>query len=365
MEQYPENKEQEAIEILSQLLKEFNQLSPPMEPILRQCQHICQILGWKDKQLWFYRELNGYLPEVPRPPYRMIQGKLIWELDHQSPNYIKWYSESFVYGKDPEDAIVENTILDCYGGLQWIISSSQNGYYETTNEKKTSSLRSGEQVILNRKRVFQGQNFHYCLGVIKQCTFDFISHSYSLLKYGQRMQSVWETRKSKIDEVLQLLGFHNHLSEIENSLNSLNPESWRTVAYACRSLLSDLADYLWKDPRKTYIYLQGKAANGKLSVSKREFANRIAAYLHQKGLSESPRKYLENELERLSDSIRSLIEYQSIAHGHILRSDAESIAIATYFLIGEITTKTDMQPVLQYIDPFKFINIDINNSSKS
>jgi len=349
-------KQQEAIEILSQLLVEFNQASPQLEPILRSCQHVCQILGWNDQKQWFYRELNGYPFEIPLPNYRMIKGKLIWEPDKNKPYYINWYSEAIVYGKNPEDAIVEETVLNLRANIEWITRASNTGYTEITTERKISNIHSGKEIQLQRVREFNGQMFTQCLREIKRLAFDFISDSYVYLKYTNEIHSIWDERREKIDEVLQPLGFNNHFAEIENGLNSPNPESWRTVAYACRNLLSDLADYLWKDSRKTYIYLPGKGADGKLSVSKKEFANKISAYLHQRVSSESPRKFLQNELERLSDSIRSIIEYQSMAHGHILKSDAESIAIATYFLVGEISTKTDMQPVIHYINPASLLN---------
>lgn len=44
-------------------------------------------------------------------------------------------------------------------------------------------------------------------------------------------------------------------------------------------------------------------------------------------------------------SIRSLIELQSQAHGPVMKEDARSVAIATYFILGELVTKTDMQPI--------------------
>jgi hypothetical protein len=97
--------------------------------------------------------------------------------------------------------------------------------------------------------------------------------------------------------------------------------------------------------------LPGKGADRKLAVTKQEFANRISAYLHQRGLTKSSGHFIRNESERLSTSIRSLIEYQSKAHSPISRDDAVSIVLATYFLVGEILLKTDMQPIEKYGDP--------------
>jgi hypothetical protein len=343
--------QQEAIAILAQVFNDFSTASPALEPILRRCQHVCQLLGWQNSLSLFYRELNGYPTDVPRPDYRMIRGKLIWQPDAPEGDSVIWQAEASVYGKASEDIVEEDTILDVYSGIDWILSASQSGYIEPTSEIKTSHLRSGTSIQLRRVRKFQGQNFLVCISAVKRITFDFISQSYAQLKFGNVIESIWADRRAKIDTMLQPLGFSNHLTEIEKGLNSTNPESWRSAVYECRSLLSDLASFLWRDPRPTYEHLPGKGANGKLSVTQNDFANRISAYLHQRGLTKSSGQFIRNESERLSTSIRSLIEFQSKAHSPIAKDDAVSIALATYFLIGEILLKTDIQPVEEYGSP--------------
>lgn len=97
--------------------------------------------------------------------------------------------------------------------------------------------------------------------------------------------------------------------------------------------------------------MPGKGDDKKLSVTKKEFSNRISAYLHQKGFSKSSGKFLREECDRLTISIKSLIELQNRAHSKIGKEEAESIALATYLLIGEILIKTDLLPVERYTDP--------------
>ena len=350
--------QQEAIVILAQVISEFTTASPPLEPILRQCQHICQILGWQDNLSWFYRELNGYPNNVPRPNYRMIQGKQIWQPNAPMGDSAIWLSEASVYGEAPEETVEEDAVLDVYSNIDWVIKTSQTGFIENTSETKASRLRSGKPIQLRRVRKFNGQDFLACIVAVKRITFDFASQSYAQLMYGNAIQTIWADRRAKLDAILHPLGFTNHLTEIEKGLNSPNPESWRSAVFECRSLLSDLADHLWRDPRPTYGHLLGRGADGKLSVTQQEFSNRISAYLHQRGLTKSSGRFIRNESERLSTSIRSLIEYQSKAHNPIGRDDAVSIALATYFLIGEILLKTDMHPIEKYGDPHPSMESD-------
>jgi hypothetical protein len=82
-----------------------------------------------------------------------------------------------------------------------------------------------------------------------------------------------------------------------------------------------------------------------------KFGNRLAAYIHQKRISGTRGSFLRHEAERLADSIYSLITVQSEAHDPVSLEDARSFAIRTYFVVGELVTRTDMQPVLQYENP--------------
>ena len=353
--------QEEALEILSQMISEINAVSPRLEYILRLGQHVCQILNWQEQFSWFYSELNGYSLNVPRPSYRKLNGKLIWLTDAPLGDAVKWDSEALVYGKSAEDSLEDETILDVYSNIEWVMKAAQSGYSEYSGETKISHLRSGKVIHLRRVRQFNRESFVSCLHAVKGIAFDFASRSYALLKYGNALQSIWENRRSKIEELLQPLGFTNHLVEINNGLNTSNPESWRSAVFECRSLLSDLANYLWRDPRPIYEYLPGKGDDGKLSVSKKEFSNRISAYIHQKGLTKSTGKFIRDECERLSISIRSLIAVQSKAHGQIGKDQADSIALATYLLVGEILLRTDMRPIERYVEPhptMKYINVD-------
>lgn len=50
--------------------------------------------------------------------------------------------------------------------------------------------------------------------------------------------------------------------------------------YACRSLLSGAASYLWRDPRRWYPKLPGSGSEG-LAVTEDKYLNRLGAYLHE------------------------------------------------------------------------------------
>jgi len=116
-------------------------------------------------------------------------------------------------------------------------------------------------------------------------TFDFASRSYTVLRYGNVLTDIWHDYRVAVDAALARMQLHKHLDAIQEGVRSDNPELQHAPGFACRNLLTDLAAYLWRDPRTTYDLLPGGQAKGeKLVVTADKFANRLRAYLHQKGL---------------------------------------------------------------------------------
>lgn len=183
---------------------------------------------------------------------------------------------------------------------------------------------------------------------IETLVFDFASDSYKTLAFGDVMQGLWEDQRSLVDSTLASMQLATHLDTIRRNLQDTNPESWRSAAFACRSLLEDLAAYLWRDTRPTYLHLPGSGPDSNLPVTRDKFRNRIAAYLHYKGVSGGLNDHAMNELDRLTSSFETLVGLQGSAHSPIDRLTANSIALATYLLISELVRLTDMQPLDNY-----------------
>ena len=88
-----------------------------------------------------------------------------------------------------------------------------------------------------------------------------------------------------------------------------------------------------------------------MDVTPNKYANRLAAYLHQKGITGTRGRYVRDEVERIAASIRSLVSFQAEAHDPIELVDARSAALGTYFLLGELALKTDLEPITKYGKP--------------
>lgn len=343
------NPQDEAVTILHEVIQNITTPNRDILAIMRQCQHVCEIMEWKSTKIWFHQELNGYLPNTPLPPYRKISGIKKWQYEGSVYGEAEFQTEVMIHKLDPIVYTEESDVLEVRAGITWFLSASQVGYSEVLPETKKASSPSGQQQVMLRKvRFFPARNFVYSLSQIEQHIFDWISSSYVLLQYGNRVKGIWERYRAKVDDAIQQLGLSNHLSAIQDDIGTDNPESWRAAVLECRNLLNDLANYLWRDPRNTYIHLKGSGPEDKLDVQQGSYANRLSAYLHQKSITGTEGKFLRDEAERLSISIRSLISVESSAHEPIERSLSDLVVLSSYFIIGEIAIKTDLLPITEY-----------------
>lgn len=348
----------EAVLLLKDVINELTTSARDIKAVMRKCQHVCELLEWEPQKSWFHQEINGYYATTPIPAHRIILVQRIWEPLGSPMDLAHWNTNSFMGNIPQDDAATENVQIEIRDGIDWILRAAQFGYKNPTGKTRESRTRS-QEITLRRVDVAPGGNFSPIITEIESRTFDFASKAYVQLNYGNVISGIWDEYRKDVDAGLQLLNLNKHLEAIQNGLASENPESWRTAVYECRNIFEDLANHLWQDPRKTYKYLPGRDSDGKpsgeLEVKKGLFKNQLRAYIHQKGLGKKNRKFIQTEVDRLADSISSLISLQSKAHQQIRKQDALSTAIATYFVLGELIRRTDCQPVEEYVTPVKGI----------
>ena len=242
--------------------------------------------------------------------------------------------------------------MDVWVDMDWLLSAAQSGYVESTGRQSSKYISFRHKNVETREaKVYDKSVFQTVLAHIENLLFNFASKSYAITRYGEALQEIWQGYRTKVDEHLMSIGFGGHLDTIRTGLNSNNPQDWRAVMWSCRDFLCDMAAYLWQDPRETYEYLQGKGKDGKLRVTQKEYVNRLGAYLHQKGTTGETGVYLRAEMERIYNSIQTLNELDNKAHGVITLDDARTAAIGTYIILGELATRTDMKPIIQYQSP--------------
>jgi hypothetical protein len=358
--------QEEAITHLSDVILQLTSQSRDIKAILRKCLIVCELLGWESQKTWFHQELAGYDPTSTLPSHRRIAGKRKWQPAATMPDKIRWMSEEMFYVADPKVYEEEEDTLEVWAGIEWFILAASTGYSESLNQTKQVGSPSGRYTItLDRKRIFTAPSIAASIIVIERAIFDFASRAYVQLKYSNSVGDIWAQYRSRVDAGLASLDMAKHLNAIELGIKSDNPESWRSAVYECRNLLNDLAAHLWHDMRPRYEYLPGRSPEGALDVTPEKFGNRLAAYIHQKGLSGTRGRYFRDEAERLATGILSLIAFQSEAHQPVTFQDSASIVVSTYVLVGEIISRTDLAPIESYSAPADQDPGDIQEQSAS
>lgn len=352
MSKVSKDPQEEAIQVFDEVIRDLTSPTHDLKLILRRCLHACLVLGWVDQYEWFQRELAGYPGEEAVPAYRNVRGRLIWHAEISAYERSEKAIESVMYGPASYEREDEPASLEVWHDFDFVLQATQNGHAEATGETKDWWWESRRKTVrLKRVKSFKASAFAAIIQHVERLTFEFASQSYVTLRYVNVVTDIWMGYRAQVDAAMGRLGLSAHLDAIQTGMQSDNPEAWRAAVLECRNLLNDLANYLWRDPRQSYEHLQGGGARGQLDVQEGRFANRLGAYLHQKGLYGTTGKFLRNEVERLAASIRSLIELQSTAHSPVTRETARSVALATYFIIGELIIRSDMNPVERYLEP--------------
>lgn len=340
----------EAVDILKSVLGDFFGGSVDIKNALRRCAHVCQILGWSKQLSWFQYELSGYPEGVELPWHRKgIKGRTEWLVAGGFHTVLgSVIEDQYRTTEEP----TQYTEMDVWSGIDWILSVAQSGYVEPTGKKSSKYISFQKKSVETKEaRIYDKHVFQTIVTNIENLVFSFVSESYAVLRYSDVLQDIWQGFRTKIDEHLIPIGLSKHLDAIQNGLNSANPQDWRNAMWSCRDILHDLAAYLWRDQRKTYEHLPGKGENNTLEVTDSHYVNRLGAYLHQKGIDKEYRAYLSAEMERIYNSIKTLNELDSKAHGKITLYDAYLAAIGTYIILGELITRTDMKPITEYRNP--------------
>jgi len=338
----------EAEILIEQVKEDLLSRKPDIKIALRKSMLACHLLNWNDKHQWFTHELEGYPSEIQRPNYRTAYGTSSWKPRGTISNRVFWDTSKEMHKDEYKQ---ETVTLDVYANIDWVISAAQTGYIETTDEEQSALFRDGRMsVTLQKENHYLASTFRSILTHLENEIYKFASSAYVELRYGELQTDIWNEYMSVVEKALSAMNLANHLAAIQQGFEMENPEALRNSILGCRNLLKDVASFLWKDDRSTYDLLPGDGDNQKLQVTPDKFKNRLSAYLHQKTISLKNRKYLETEMMYLTQKISSLITLQAKGKDDISLDNAKSIAISTYFLIGELAIRTDLQPITSYVE---------------
>ena len=336
--------QEEALNIFDAVVCNLTSGGVDVKSGLRQCAHAALILGWADNLSWLNAELSGFTADQALPAYRRgVAAYTDWRAHTLDAN------AKLVITKQFDDKPTKTpTSRDLRVGVGEVIAAPATGLAWRTGKEDSWYLDTWDQdVPVQEVVVVPKESLARVLRGLENALFTYASEAYSILRFGDTVGDIWRDYRSQVDEALGRLGLHGHLEAIRAGLESDEPQRWREAMWSCRDLLRDLATHLWRDTRGTYRHLKNKEEKS-IAVKADNYVSRLAAYLHQKGVTGTVGAYLRTELDRINSSIHALNDLYSKAHEPVSREDVRLAAVTIYTLLGELVARTDMVPVEKY-----------------
>jgi len=274
-----------------------------------------RLLGIDDE--WPTKELKGYdrIADVPR--YRAV------------------YCDTIYYHAASDDKLEttrEEFKID--DGLYYMVNNLEDGW----NYGKLNALkrRIGGSIVEVKKSIYVRQWEISCiLENITEELFDKASKTLVTARFGSAIDTIFRDYQRGVNDMLSNLKVQDHLDTAYRNLKGGTEASWRAAALACRNVLLDISERLWRANEPTYDGILSPDSKP-MSVKSDKPRNRLRAYMHVKGL------HSDDVPVVLLDAVYA---QASAAKGEFSYEDARSVLIVTYLFLAELMRQTDMQPV--------------------
>lgn len=333
--------EDEAVVLLKDVVSRLSTPEGDIGSALRTCLHVCNMLGWQAAD-WFSQEIDGYQDASKAPPHRHVVAQETWRAD-TTHGIIDQVVTQFHSAKREESKQIPWVLT---GGIDDLLAYAEKGVIVRAGETEERWSDTSKEALDGRMSTIvdasQGQR---CVRNLRNSVFNWASQSYAALQLGDAATDIWHQYRAEVDEFLGQMNLAGHVSAITEGLASSEPQRWREAMWSSRDLLHDVAERLWKDPRKTYKHLPDEDGSP-IEVTSNKFVNRLMAYMHQKGITGTLGGVLRAEWARL----RGLNSLASSGHeeGAVTHEDARLAFFGIYMLLGELVLRTDCQPVEEY-----------------
>jgi len=341
----------EAIHLLGEATRALTETPKDIELAVRKYAQACELLGWRQQADEAWGELSGF-QAANVPHHRLIRATKTWVPSPELGAYDRIHAattQEVMGGVTPPDEPVDWYVLS---PLVDVLRKRQTGWAEPTNEApRRYSERGTVYPFLQIIRV-PASGLVAIGDRVEQWIFRAAVSASMTLRFGREAETLWSRFRQRVDAPLAGFDLAAHLEPIESGIAANNAAGRRSALYACRTLLEDLANAIWLDPREVYTPLPGGGEGGRLQVSRGHTKNRLAAYLHQHLGRTEVERYLEAELERLVSSLARLYDLANEAHDdQVTQEDAETAVVGTYICIAEIVRHTGLQPLTTYSEP--------------
>jgi hypothetical protein len=294
----------EAKILADEILQAFETSSSTISELLMKTMRLARLMNDTDAEKWLDLEIRGYpskfhfscLGTCAR--YNM-GARLNTETD-------KYWTESL-----PK---LEGKTQTC--NVEAFIS---RGYPMPT-------INSVRQAYISQIEIFEA---------IKASIYRYVVDVHISLSVGEFAEDIFNSARETVDVFLRenCPEASKQLLSIQKRMKDDDPESYAQALTTCRRLLSNVADAIFPAQSKNFTDKSGNERK----VGKKEYKNRLLAFIEEHSSSDSTLCILEKEMEHLAGRLDSIYDKSCKGvHDRITREEAELVIIHMYLFLAEI-----------------------------
>lgn len=294
------------LELAKELLDDLELSRLPPESLLLKTSRLARWVGSEEVKYWLGLEMRGY--------------------NSTNPISLKYMGKTGRW-KDKEE-------LKGY----WGPLAQLNAAYEVENAKLSmmttpdTSGQFGKSILHDhRVAVAHATNFISRLGGIRSRVLSllhaFVSEIYYEKKFDSLSESIFEQYKTDIDSKIATScgDVLEQIPSVMARLSDGDPESISQALTTLRRIIDSFADSIYP-PTDATINIGANT----LSLDAKKHQNRINAFVHERVGSKSRKTKIRQNLSNLYDRVCAGV------HDEVVASEARSLFLNTYLVLGEI-----------------------------
>ncbi|MCX6750455.1 MAG: hypothetical protein NTZ83_03285, partial [Candidatus Pacearchaeota archaeon] len=326
-------KNQEALELSEEILRNFELSQIPIQQILLKCLRLARLINDFEAFEWLKFEANGF--ETTSDGLLTPQA---WQAASKSGRVSHKTEKELPKGKKPGEYANTETI----GVMEEVIEiskkrmevaydpnisvSSQSTYYPVLPPGNAEERNTLSNIISERTKVIEK---------VRARIYEYILNVNYEFKFGKITEEIFTKRRNYVDRVLKDVcpkAVQKFISAYEN-LESGNDEDWANAVHSCRRILKEVADKLNPPDSQPVIGKNGKS----IEVGEDKYINRLVLHAESKSSSEKFNAIVGSHLKFLGERLDSVNEAANKGtHCEVTLEEAERYIIYTYLLLGDI-----------------------------
>lgn len=322
---------QEALELSEEILKNFELSELPTQHIVLKCLRLARLINDLESIDWLKQEANGF--------EQTAEGFLTQKAWFACSKSGRRYFEKDEKKKKPVEYAFTETIA-VMEALVKVAQQRMEVAYDpdiavSTHSPYNPVMPHGNTVERNHI-VKTVHDYTEKIEKVKARIYEYVFNVNYELKFGNITEDIYTRKRSFVDKRLKEIcpeAVQKFISVYDN-LKSGNDEDWANAVHSCRRILKEVADQLFPPSDEPIIK---EDTNKKINIGNDQYINRLILYIESKSTSEKFNAVVGSHLKYIGERIDSICEAANKGtHHEVTLEEAERYIIYTYLIIGDI-----------------------------